>query len=113
ADNPSYRLAGGTQMLIDILARKLSGEAILLNKRVTAINETDNKLLLKTNKGDTLEADKVILCIPPQLAATNITFRPALPDAFSAFLPTVQTWMAGSIKFTLEYEQPFWRNNGY
>ncbi len=113
AESPSYRLAGGTQMLIDALAAKLPQEAVLLNTKVTAVNETESGIVLETNKGKTLEADKVIVCIPPQLVANNISFSPELPDAFNALLPTVQTWMAGSIKFTLEYDQPFWRNEGY
>ncbi len=112
AENPSYRLVGGTQMLIDKLAAKLLDEAVLLNTKVTTINETDKGVILKTNKGKTLEADKVIVCLPPQLVS-NIAFSPSLPDAFSSLLPTVQTWMAGAIKFTLEYDQPFWRNEGY
>ena len=113
ADCPSYRLAGGTQVLIDSLAAKLPEEAVLLNTKVTAVNEMKNVIELETNNGKTLEADKVIVCIPPQLVANNISFSPELPDAFHALLPTVQTWMAGAIKFTLEYDQPFWRNQGY
>src|SRR5690606_38291600 len=112
AENPSYRLAGGTQMLIDTLAAKLPKEAVLLDTKVTAIIETKNSILLETNKDKTLGADKVIVCIPPQLVS-NRTFSPSLPDICLSLLPTVQTWMAGSIKFTLEYDQPFWRNEGY
>ncbi|MGV3686275.1 MAG: flavin monoamine oxidase family protein [Daejeonella sp.] len=113
AEKPSYRLAGGTQMLIDTLAEKLPKETILLNTKITAINETADGLSIKTDAGGTKEADKVIICIPPQLASNNITFSPELPDSFTALLPAVQTWMAGSLKFTLEYDRPFWRNEGY
>lgn len=28
-------------------------------------------------------------------------------------LPSVQTWMGGSIKFVIEYDKPFWRDNGF
>lgn len=113
AENPSYRLAGGTQMLIDTLKAKLPDEAILLNTKVTAINETEKGILLRTDEGKTLETDRVIVCIPPQLVSNNITFSPPLPEVLNTLLPSVQTWMAGSVKFTLEYDQPFWRNEGY
>jgi monoamine oxidase len=109
----SYRLAGGTQILTDTLAEKLTEEAILLNTKVTAIKETENGVVLETNTDKVLGADKVIVCVPPQLISTSIKFSPSLPEAVHNLLPTVQTWMAGSIKFTLEYDSPFWRNEGY
>lgn len=77
------------------------------------MTETRNSIVLETNKDKTLEADTAIVCIPPQLVANTIRFSPSLLDTFNTLLPTVQTWMAGSIKFTLEYGQPFWRNEGY
>lgn len=113
AESPSYRLVGGTQKLIDILAEKLPEETILLNTKVTAVKETENGVAIETDKGKTMEGDKVIVCLPPQLIANDIAFSPELPDSLKTLLPTVQTWMAGSIKFTLEYDQPFWRNDGY
>jgi len=112
AENPSYRLAGGTQMLIDTLAAELPKDTIFLNTKVTAINETKKGIILETNKGEIQQTDKVVVCIPPQLVS-NIVFTPSLPDTVNSLLPTVQTWMAGSIKFTLEYADPFWRNEGY
>jgi monoamine oxidase len=63
--------------------------------------------------GTALQADKAVVCIPPQLAAAQIEFDPAMPEALATLLPTVQTWMAGSIKFAIEYEQPFWRHKGF
>lgn len=113
AEMPSYRLAGGTQMLIDALAQRLPTETVLLHTKVTAINETPHGLMLETADGTIREADRVIVCVPPQLVANQMTFSPALPGMLSAVLPTVQTWMAGAIKFTLEYDRPFWRDKGY
>ncbi len=113
AEMPSYRLAGGTGMLIGALARKLPDEAIMLNTKVTTVKETGNGVLLETADGRSMNAGKAIVCIPPRLATKHLVFSPKLPDALDAVLPTVQTWMAGSVKFTLEYDQPFWRNEGY
>ncbi len=113
AETPSYKLAGGMQLLTDTLAQRLSDSNILLNKKVTIIKETEDGIRLETADGTTMDTDKVIICIPPQLITKQITFSPGLPDVVSSIFPDVQTWMAGSIKFTLEYANPFWRNNGY
>lgn len=113
AESPSYRIAGGTQALIDALARKLPAENIHLNKQVTAINEAADQLLLLTADGGKYYAENVVVCVPPQLASSKIKFFPGLPDNVRHILPGVQTWMAGAVKFTLEYAAPFWRDNGY
>ena len=112
SESPSYRIAGGTFQLIDTLAQKIPKEYIKLSTKVTAITESENELQVETSNGEVLKASKVILCLPPQLVS-QIIFNPALPENISSILPTVQTWMAGSIKFVLEYKKPFWRENGY
>ena len=112
-DIPSYRIVGGTQMLIEALKEKLDAENILLNTKVTAVKEVGNELLIETSSGESLFADKVVLCLPPQLAASEIKISPELPENFLQILPNVQTWMAGSIKFAVEYTEPFWRNTGF
>jgi len=112
AENPSYRLAGGTQILIDTLTQKIAPENIKLNTKVTAIKEVESELAVETSNGGDFKADQVIVCIPPQLTS-QIQFSPELPENLTQILPAVQTWMAGAIKFVLEYEEPFWRKNGY
>ena len=113
AENPSYRVAGGTQMLIEALAQKIDSNTIKLNTKVTGIHEQDNGILVETAGGEKWIGDKVILCLPPQLVGSQIRFSPALPSEVTHILPTVQTWMAGAIKFVLEYDQPHWRNKGF
>jgi len=113
AETPSYRLAGGTQRLIDTLAGRLPNENIRLNTRVRSVRETENGITLETSTGEDLHADKAVICLPPQLAAAQIIFSPDLPDTLRSLLPHVQTWMAGAVKFTLEYKDAFWRKSGY
>jgi len=113
AETSSYRLASGTQVLIDTLTQKLPEESVLLNSKVTAVKEIPKGVILEIYSGETIEAEKVIICIPPQLISKQISFSPRLPEALVAVLPNVQTWMAGAVKFTLEYETPFWRQEGY
>jgi monoamine oxidase len=113
ADQPSYRLVGGTQVLIDTLARRLNPNQIYLNQKASVIRQTKNGISVETNDGKFFGGDKVIICIPAQLISNHIEFAPALPETITQLLPNVQTWMAGAIKFTLEYDRPFWRQAGY
>jgi monoamine oxidase len=111
--SPSYRIVGGTQILIRALIKKLTPECIYLNKRVTTIQQENDCIVVGADDDSTFKATKVVICIPPQLAGINIQFSPALPASIAHILPTVQTWMAGSVKFTIEYDEPFWRKGGY
>ena len=113
AEQPSYRVRGGTQAVIDTLLEKLKGQDIQLNRKVVAVHETDQVVVIETADGSKLESELVVICIPPQLAGEQIEFTPGLPNEMRSILPTVQTWMAGAIKFTLEYDRPFWRNKGF
>lgn len=113
SETPSYRLAGGTQQLIEALTQKIKACDIQLNATVTVVQEQEEGLVIETADGRKYEADVVISCLPPQLAASQIKFTPELPQALCNILPTVQTWMAGAIKFTLEYPKCFWRDKGF
>jgi monoamine oxidase len=113
ADKPSYRIADGTQALINALVQKLNSENVLLNKKVSAVKQTNDCLAVETTDGLIFNTNQAVVCVPPQLASAKIRFLPALPEFITQILPTVHTWMAGSIKFTLEYDEPFWRRGGY
>jgi len=113
SETPSYRIAGGTQSIISTLAEKLDGKNILLNRKVTSIIEESNSINITTSNNEIFKADKVIVCLPPQLTASQIKFPSTLDESLIKILPTVQTWMAGAIKFTLEYSEPFWRKEGF
>lgn len=113
SESPSYRIIGGTQALIETLAQKIPQGPIFFNTKVSKITELGNEIVISTSKGKNFHADIVVSCIPPQLIASHILFSPELPGNIANLLPSVQTWMSGSIKFVLEYDLPFWRNNGY
>lgn len=112
-ENPSYRIAGGTQQIIENLVEHVGISAIKLQSKVSAITITEDEVEVVTNQEETYHAGKVALCLPPQLVGSQITFAPSLPDSVSALLPTVHTWMEGSIKFVLEYAEAFWRQKRY
>lgn len=113
AEYPSYRIVGGTQSIVDALAKRLNDQDTRLSAKVIAVRATENGVIAETADGITVQADRAVVCIPPQLAATQIEFSPALPADLHNILSTVQTWMAGAIKFTLEYAEPFWRKKGF
>lgn len=112
SEPPSYRIKGGSQKLITALSQKLNKESIKLNTKVLSISEVGINLKVETNL-KSYQADKVVLCLPPQLISSKINFDNSLNENLSALLPSVQTWMAGAIKFVLEYREPFWREKGY
>lgn len=112
SEQPSYRIAGGTQALIKALEEQLSDATLLLNQKVTSLKEEPDYLSVITERGIEIKADKVVLCLPPQLAS-GIHYSPSLPLSIAELLPTVQTWMAGALKFVVEYKEAFWRKNGY
>src|SRR5690606_8925298 len=80
--------------------------------KVTALQATADHITEYGARGHSLECENLVFSLPPQLV-THIEIPPELPTALTTVLPTVQTWMAGSIKFALEYDRPFWREGGY
>lgn len=113
AEQPSYRIAGGTGRLIDKLVESIAGQQVLLKSTVSRVHALSDGVRVETKEGMSYRGDKVVLCMPPAVAGINISFSPELAPDLTALLPTVQTWMAGSIKFVLEYDTAFWRNSGF
>lgn len=109
AEQPSYRIAGGTYSLIEALRARLERSEILFNTQITGINTCDGDSLVLESNERVFVCDKAVFCLPPQLMS-GIRFPEGLPYDLLALLPTVQTWMAGAIKFVLEYDKPFWRH---
>jgi len=115
--DPSYRIVGGTQMLITALSKAIDVDTLHLNAKVVEISEvSDDKgqVLIKMRDGTEYLSGTVIICLPPQLIAAQELVDPGLVgDELSQLLPRVQTWMGGSIKFVIEYAEDFWRKEGY
>ncbi|RAJ89868.1 monoamine oxidase [Larkinella arboricola] len=113
SEDPSYRLAGGTGQLIEALAKQLDPSSIHLDTEVTGIQEVQQGVVIQTANGRTYQANQVVSCIPLPVMASKVNVTPELPLEVGELLPTVQTWMGGSIKFAVEYATAFWRSNGY
>jgi monoamine oxidase len=108
----SYRVQGGLHALINALADALPDARKTLGAGVTSLEKTDSGLLATLSDGAQILAQRCVLALPPRVAAAQITFTPALPNATILALQNVATWMAGQAKAVAVYDTPFWRAAG-
>jgi monoamine oxidase len=113
----SWRVSGGMMALIIKLYRGLPDHAVRLNHPVCQIERENNGALvtvgeLERSPWAMFRAKKVILALPPRLAAATILFTPELSHALTQAMLKMGTWMAGQAKFCAFYETPFWRLTG-
>lgn len=107
----AYRIKNGIQSVIDALVERLPQECLKLGAQTHSIKTTDKGVKIALPDGE-IEANKVVICLPPRLAATSIQFIPALPENLSNDMSRVPTWMAAHAKFIAVYDTPFWRDMG-
>lgn len=107
----SLRLEGGLSVLTRRLADTLPGARKRLNAKVEGLCCEEGQVVAHLVGDETLEADQVILAMPPRVAA-NLKFEPALTDTTIAAMRGVSTWMAGQAKAMAIYDTPFWRHAG-
>lgn len=111
----ALRLNGGIETLIDGLADSLPAERKLLQHPVTQIEQQVEGYVVTVNTSDAaaplkINADQVVLAVPPRVIASQIVFQPELPEAAMQSMRAVPTWMGSFIKVVVEYPQPFWRD---
>jgi monoamine oxidase len=107
-DVSSYRIKGGTEVLIQTLLSKIDKANVITNEVVKTIAEKDGNLIVKT-ASQTLEASFVVSTLPPYLLVNTIKVEPKLPNDVIEIANKTHTWMGDSIKVGLTYEKPFWR----
>ncbi len=103
----AYRIAEGSFALINSL-QKVVGHKIVKETKVESLLETDYGILLKTAQGD-YTAKKVVVTVPPKLAAT-LTYTPELPEILLKTMQSTHTWMSNAIKVGMVFNTPFWRH---
>lgn len=108
--NPSYRIQGGTSMLIQTLAKALNAKDIYTNQVVESIEKKEEYLIVKSNNFN-FKSTFVVSTLPPFLLTNTIKINPELPDSLLNIAQKTHTWMGESIKVCLTFEQPFWRSN--
>ncbi|MDF1553836.1 MAG: FAD-dependent oxidoreductase [Deferrisomatales bacterium] len=116
-DPPSWRLRGGMLALVEALEKRIPAATIRRNQPVCRIEQSSGgaRVVVVEREGvpgACYETRRVILALPPRLAAVTIAFTPALPPELSQGMPEIATWMAGQAKFCALYDAPFWRRQG-
>lgn len=102
------RIVGGSVLVSEAMAAGL-GARVHLGTPVRRIDQDPNGVRVTTRAGESVEAEHVIVTLPPTLAG-RLEYGPPLPswrDQLTQRLP------AGSvIKLYAVYPEPFWRADG-
>lgn len=106
--DPSFRIAGGTSALIQALASELDQKSILLDQPVSTIEQGAEHVLVQTDTYH-IKGQKIVSTLPPYLLTQTVKINPPLPETLSALAHETHTWMGESIKVSLSYKTPFWR----
>ena len=108
-NNPSYRIKGGTQQLIEALQQHISTDQIIYDQVVSIRGDTD-RVTIQSNQFE-IVAKYLVSTLPPYLFQSTIHVEPTLPDELVDVMKFTHTWMGDSIKVGLRYAQPFWRED--
>ena len=112
---PSWRFAGGAQVLHEQLATSLPEGTIHFRHRLTALRRTEagvRATATTPNGGHTEEVEAVVLAVPPRLAVYTIRFAPPPSSDVLDAMRTMPTWMSHTGKAAVTYDRPFWREAG-
>ena len=101
-DSEVYRCKGGNQQLAFKLARAFGTDRILLNKPVSVIDVSGDKVKVGTADGAFHEADELVLAVPPSVWQ-KIQIKPALPQ-------TLAPQMGTAVKYLAELKAQFWKD---
>jgi monoamine oxidase len=109
--------SAGVGSLTSAVAGKLPVGVIQLNARVVAISDRGSEgVLLEVQSGsrltEVIQADMVVMALPPRVIARHIRFHPMLPPNLVTSLLAAPTWLAGQAKAVAVYARPFWREAG-
>lgn len=102
-DTEVYRCKGGNQQLAEKLADAIGRERVHLERPVVAVDVLDKKVTVELANGHVLEADDVIVSVPPG-TWKRITFTPPFP-------PQLSPQMANQVKFLSEVKYRFWEQD--
>ncbi|GAA1727880.1 NAD(P)/FAD-dependent oxidoreductase [Brachybacterium phenoliresistens] len=110
-DAPASRFTRGAQSLLDAQARRLPAGALRLEDPVESIVAGPDGVRVGARSGE-LQAEHVVLAVPPALAAETITFSPDLPTGLRRIAERTAVWMGGVVKAVAVFDEPFWRFRG-
>lgn len=114
AEEPSFRITGGTSKLTDALVHHIGRDQIVLGSPIASVSGHKDHIEITTSKGEKSDCRTLVITIPPFLILSQkIAFDPVLPDEVVSVMGNTHTWMGDAIKFAVEYDSPFWRQQGY
>ncbi len=112
----SMRLAGGTGALVAALHARLDAAVVRTGQTVRRLHVDSTHVALTVDDGagdpTTWITERVLLAMPPRLAATRLQFDPPLPPDLARRWQGTPTWMAPHAKYVAVYDTPFWREQG-
>jgi monoamine oxidase len=97
-----YRCRGGNERLAQKFAEQLHTR-LKLRAPVSRITVTDSKATVRTSTNEIIEADDVVLAIPPSVWS-QIQFDPQLPDM-------LKPQMGTGVKYMTSVKTKFWEAN--
>ncbi len=102
-----FRFRGGSGLIVERMARRL-GRRVVKRAPVERINQTKRGVSVEA-RGITVDAKRVIVAIPPPLAA-RIDYAPKLPAERDQLTQRVN--QGTLMKVACIYDEPFWRDAG-
>lgn len=112
----SLRVVGGLGAVVDALHRELPPERLATGCEALAVGVSGAEMRTETRHRDgrqeTLASARVVLAVPPRVAAARIDLGGAISVEAIAAMREIPTWMAGHAKVVAVYARPFWREAG-
>lgn len=112
----AHRFKDGTQILIETLLKQLPIQQLHLQHTLTCVKDQGSSIELGFSHNNettaSIKAQQVALMLPPRLLAQHVRFEPELAPTLLKVMQHTPTWMAAHAKATLQYEHPFWREQG-
>jgi monoamine oxidase len=110
------RVAQGMGSLVAALAASVPSERLKLAHELLSVSAADDHVRLVFRQPDGAElvqrARRVVLALPPRLAAEHVRFDPPLSAPLRSALAETPTWMASHAKAVLTVTSPRWRAAG-
>lgn len=112
-----WRITGGMIALVEGLLKRIPKNSILLDHPVCDIQQENGSVLAVVGTGKAaprcrFRSSRIILALPPRLAAATILFTPDLSPVLTQAMLRTSTWMAGQAKFFAVYDRAQWRQAG-
>lgn len=109
-DEPSYRIAGGSDALTHALRDRLNVN-IRLKEAVEELEWKEDTVLVSSER-ETGAFDRAVATLPPNLFYRTIRRTPELPAELLKLAGNTHTWMGESIKVGFRFPRAFWKGKG-